>query len=55
MDEFAAAPDVPPITDAQAAEVERLYETNYGLPRAEMNATSANVTGASVTGAAVSS
>ncbi len=31
VDEFAAAPDVAPITDEQAAEIERLYETNYGL------------------------
>lgn len=31
--EFAAASDVAPITDAQAARIERLYEENYGLPR----------------------
>lgn len=31
--EFAGASDVAPITDAQAAAIERLYEANYGLPR----------------------
>ncbi len=31
VDEFAAAADQLPITDAQAAEIERLFETNYGL------------------------
>ncbi|GMU40701.1 MAG: oxidoreductase [Chloroflexota bacterium] len=31
--EFAAASEVAPITDAQAATIERLYEGNYGLPR----------------------
>lgn len=44
VDEFAAAPDQPPITDAQAAEVERLYATNYGLPVGEpSNATAETV------------
>ncbi|MEX2372312.1 MAG: aldo/keto reductase [Dehalococcoidia bacterium] len=33
VDEFAAAADAAPITDAQDAEITRLYETNYGLPR----------------------
>ncbi len=32
VDEFAGASDAAPITDAQADEVERLYESNYGLP-----------------------
>jgi len=32
VDEFAAASEVAPITDTQAAEIARLYETNYGLP-----------------------
>jgi aryl-alcohol dehydrogenase-like predicted oxidoreductase len=35
VDEFAAASDAAPITDAQAAEIERLFETNYGLPVAD--------------------
>lgn len=48
VDEFTAAPDTPAVNDAQAAEIERLYETNYGLPPAEMNATAASVTGAAV-------
>lgn len=39
VDEFAAAADVAPITDAQAAEIERLFEGNYGLEPAEINAT----------------
>src|SRR5690606_11580676 len=32
VDEFAAAPEQPVITDAQAEEITRLYESNYGLP-----------------------
>jgi aryl-alcohol dehydrogenase-like predicted oxidoreductase len=32
VDEFAAACEVAPITDAQDAEIARLYATNYGLP-----------------------
>jgi hypothetical protein len=32
VDEFAAASDAAPITDAQAEEIARLYATNYGLP-----------------------
>ena len=32
LEEFAAASDVPPITEAQAHEMERLYADNYGLP-----------------------
>ncbi len=32
LEEFAAASDVAPVTEAQAAEVERLFATNYGLP-----------------------
>jgi hypothetical protein len=32
VDEFAAASEVAPITDAQNAEIARLYATNYGLP-----------------------
>lgn len=44
VDEFAAASEQAPITDAQAAEVERLFEENYGLPRAEpTNATDATI------------
>ncbi len=44
VDEFAAAPDQAPITEAQAAEIERLFETNYGLPvGAPSNATSETV------------
>lgn len=44
VDEFAAAPDQLQITDAQAAKVERLFETNYGLPVGEpANATSEHV------------
>src|SRR5690606_4718270 len=33
IDEFAAAADVPDITDEQVARIESLYEANYGLPR----------------------
>lgn len=44
VDEFAAAPDQAPVTEAQAAEIERLYEANYGLPADEpSNATSEGV------------
>jgi aryl-alcohol dehydrogenase-like predicted oxidoreductase len=44
VDEFAAAPDQLSISDAQAAEVERLFETNYGLPVGEpTNATAPSV------------
>jgi len=32
VDEFAAAPEHPPISDAQAATIEQLFESNYGLP-----------------------
>ena len=32
VDEFAAASDQRAITDEQAAEIERLFEANYGLP-----------------------
>jgi len=38
--EFAAASDVPDITDRQAAIVEQLFEENYGLPRETAAATS---------------
>lgn len=31
VDEFAAASDQAPITETQAAEIERLFESNYGL------------------------
>ena len=30
--EFAAASDVADVTDAQAATIEALYDSNYGLP-----------------------
>jgi len=44
VDEFAAAPDQAPISDAQAAEIERLFEHNYGMPvGAPANATSETV------------
>ena len=44
VDEFAAAPDQAAITDTQAAEIERLYASNYGLPVAEpTNATAETV------------
>lgn len=33
--EFAAASDAPAITDAQAARIEQLFATNYGLPPEE--------------------
>jgi aryl-alcohol dehydrogenase-like predicted oxidoreductase len=32
LEEFAAASDVPPVSDAQAARIERLFASNYGLP-----------------------
>ncbi|MCK9494354.1 MAG: aldo/keto reductase [Dehalococcoidia bacterium] len=44
LDEFTAAPAQPPVTDAQAAEIARLYEANYGLPVTEP----ANVTDATI-------
>ena len=44
VDEFAAAPDQAAITDTQAAEIERLYASNYGLPVGEpTNATAETV------------
>ena len=33
--EFSAAPDVAEVTAAQAARIEELFESNYGLPREE--------------------
>jgi aryl-alcohol dehydrogenase-like predicted oxidoreductase len=33
LDEFVGASEVTDITDAQAARIEQLYESNYGLPR----------------------
>lgn len=32
LEEFAAASDAPAVTDAQAATIERLFASNYGLP-----------------------
>jgi aryl-alcohol dehydrogenase-like predicted oxidoreductase len=32
LEEFVAASEVPDITDEEAARIEALYETNYGLP-----------------------
>ena len=38
IDEFAAASDCPDITEEEAARVEALFESNYGLPREVENA-----------------
>ena len=32
LEEFASAPDKAPLTSAEMAEVDRLFDTNYGLP-----------------------
>ena len=41
IEEFAAASDVPDITDEEAARVEALFERNYGLPREQEQAVAA--------------
>ena len=47
VDEFAGACEQTPITDAQAATIEHLFENNYGLPIEETAEAVAEPTGAS--------
>jgi len=37
LEEFAAIDECPPLTEGELAQVQRLYETNFGLPREEEN------------------